>query len=479
MLLMVAPGSRPGYHVAPEVGWINDPNGPIEWDGRFHLFFQRNPLAAAWAPRVHWGHAVSDDLCAWSVWPDALEPSREGPDAGGCWSGCVVDDAGTPTAVYSGLASGATAPMTVCLARGDATLGTWRKDSRNPVIAGPPAGAALTAFRDPFVWREDGRWRMVIGAGMPDGGGAALAYSSPGLLGWEPEGVLCRAAEAGIATGPIWECPQYFRLGDRRVLLISVWDGEPSHAVALVGSESGGRFTVGRAVRFDHGADCYAPATMLDSRGRRLAWAWAWEAHGREAARAGESAGALTLPRVLTLASDGTLSVAPAPELRGLRRALESAGDVVLGVFEPRTRDEQVEILATIDPGSAASIALRVRRSPDGEEETVIALRRAARALVLDRSRASLDRVARGGAHGGHLPLARGELLRLHVFVDRSLVEVYANERLTITERVYPTREDSTGIMIDATGGAARLLELRIWTVGAPAAVAAPPAPPA
>jgi beta-fructofuranosidase len=63
------------------------------------------------------------------------------------------------------------------------------------------------------------------------------------------------------------------------------------------------------------------------------------------------------------------------------------------------------------------------------------------------------------------------------VVVDRSLVEVYANERLAITERVYPTREDSTGIMIDATGGAARLLELRIWTVGAPAAVAAPPAP--
>src|SRR5919202_218942 len=299
---MVGRGSRPGYHVAPEVGWINDPNGPIEWDGRFHLFFQRNPLAAAWAPRVHWGHAVSDDLCAWSVWPDALEPSKEGPDAGGCWSGCVVDDAGTPTAVYSGLASGATAPMTVCLARGDATLGTWRKDSRNPVIAGPPAGAALTAFRDPFVWREDGRWRMVIGAGMPDGGGAVLAYSSPGLLRWEPEGVLCRAAEAGIATGPIWECPQYFRLGGRRVLLISVWDGEPSHAVALVGSEAGGRFTVGRAVRFDHGADCYSPATMLDSSGRRLAWAWAWEAHGREAGRAGESAGALTLPRVLTLA---------------------------------------------------------------------------------------------------------------------------------------------------------------------------------
>jgi beta-fructofuranosidase len=75
-----------------------------------------------WAPRVHWGHAVSDDLCAWSVWPDALEPSNEGPDAGGCWSGCVVDDAGTPTAVYSGLDPSSSAAVTVCLARGDARI---------------------------------------------------------------------------------------------------------------------------------------------------------------------------------------------------------------------------------------------------------------------------------------------------------------------------------------------------------------------
>jgi beta-fructofuranosidase len=430
-----------------------------------------------WAPRVHWGHAVSDDLCAWSVWPDALEPSNEGPDAGGCWSGCVVDDAGTPTAVYSGLDPSSSAAVTVCLARGDATLRDWRKDSRNPVIAGPPAGAALTAFRDPFVWREDGRWRMVIGAGMPDGGGAVLAYSSPELVNWEPEGVLVRAVDAPIATGPIWECPQYFRLGDRRVLLISVWDGEPSHAVALVGSESGGRFQVDRAGRFDHGADCYAPATMADSSGRRLAWAWAWEAHGREAARAGESAGALTLPRVLNLASDGTLSMAPVPELGRLRRALEAARDVELGVFEARARGDKLEVLATIDPGSAASVALRVRRSPGGEEETVIALRRAVRALVVDRSRASLDRLARGGAHGGHLPLASGDPLRLHVFVDGSLLEVYANERLAITERVYPTRVDSTGVMIDAIDGAARLLDLRIWTLDASAAGAARPAP--
>jgi Glycosyl hydrolases family 32 C terminal len=85
-------------------------------------------------------------------------------------------------------------------------------------------------------------------------------------------------------------------------------------------------------------------------------------------------------------------------------------------------------------------------------------------------------REPRSIVRGGLLPLARDEPLRLHLYVDRSLVEVYANERLTTTERAHPTRQDSTGIVIDATGGAARLLELRISTVGAPAAVAARPA---
>jgi len=448
---------RPGYHVTPEAGWINDPNGPIEWDGRFHLFFQRNPLAPEWAPRIHWGHAVSDDLCAWTMEPDAFGPSADGPDAGGCWSGCVVDDAGTPTAVYSGLdGSGAAAAENVCLARGDRELRRWRKDPANPVIAGPPAGARLAAFRDPFVWREDGRWRMLIGAGLPDGHGAVLAYRSADLLAWHADGALLRGTDDGFAAGQVWECPQYFALGDRRVLLLSIWDdGGPSHVMALVGSEAEGRFTIERAVRFDHGADCYAPATMADSRGRRLAWAWSWE---HREAPSGPSAGALTLPRVLSLGSGGALTISPAPELRGLRRAHEQLEPATLG--DPvlaRTRGDRVEVDATIDPGSAATVSLRMRMAPGGEEQTVISFRRADGSLRVTGPDAA--------AHGSRLELAPGEPLRLHVFVDRSLLEVFANDRMTITERIRCVHPDSTGIAFDAAGGQARMLDACVWTL--------------
>ena len=302
------------FHIAPQRGWLNDPNGLVERDGRFHVFFQRNPQAAEWAPRLSWGHAVSDDLCSWTYEPDVLVPGEDGPDAGGCWSGCMVDDGGTATAVYSGCAADRDLAESVCLARAlDPDLREWCKDPANPVIAGTPPG--LTAFRDPFVWREHGTWRMVIGAGLARGDGAVLAYRSDDLIDWREDGMLL----SGDGEGLIWECPQYFELGGRRVLLVSVLETEPSHVLAMVGDEVDGRFVPEHVDRFDHGDACYAPATMLDSRGRRLCWAWAREAPG---ARPSRTAGALTLPRVLTLRRDGTLHVAPADEV--LHLATES-----------------------------------------------------------------------------------------------------------------------------------------------------------
>jgi len=404
--------ARPVLHVAPRTGWLNDPNGPIEWDGRFHVFFQHNPLAAAWAPRVHWGHAVSDDLCSWELWPDALVPADAGPDSGGCWSGCVVDDGGVPTAVYSGLGERGEAAESVCVARGDPALRTWRKDPANPVLAGPP-DPRMTAFRDPFVWREDGGWRMVIGAGMPEGDGAVLAYRSRDLLSWQPDGVLVRGLE-----GTICECPQYFTLGGRRVLLASVAEDAPSHVLALVGDEVEGRFLAERTERFDHGPVAYAPATMLDSSGRRLAWLWAREASD---AVAGAVAGALTFPRVLTLGEDGALRIAPAPEQRRLRG-------------EPAVDGDRLEVVAALRPSGGLRIGGAAIRW-DGAE------------LRVGGSRAAVGSRA-------------GETLRLHAFLDGDLLELYADERLAFTERVGP------GGGVHAEG--ARPAELRSWRLAAP-----------
>ena len=111
---------RPLYHFIAPANWMNDPNGAFFWKGKYHLFYQYNPNGPFWGT-IHWGHAISSDLVHWEDLPIALVPSKDGPDKGGCWSGCVVDDNGVPTALYTGLE-----PQTVCLATGDDELRTWK-----------------------------------------------------------------------------------------------------------------------------------------------------------------------------------------------------------------------------------------------------------------------------------------------------------------------------------------------------------------
>jgi beta-fructofuranosidase len=185
---------RPAFHFLPAKNWMNDPNGLIQWRGQYHLFYQHNPYGPNHA-NMHWGHAVSDDLVGWTELPVALAPQPGGPDAGGCWSGCAVDNHGVPTFVYTGVH-----PQTVCLATpspatsGDDTL-TWQQHPANPVIAGPPAafaGPSQGDFRDPYVWRAGDQWHMVIGSKVAGEGGVVLRYRSDDLVTWEYLGVLLR-----------------------------------------------------------------------------------------------------------------------------------------------------------------------------------------------------------------------------------------------------------------------------------------------
>ena len=117
---------RPQYHFTAPANWLNDPNGLIQWQGQYHLFYQHNPHAPVHGS-IHWGHAVSDDLVHWRDLPIALAPTPGGPDAHGCWSGCAVDDNGLPTLVYTGVA-----PQAVSIATSADGLLTWDKWADSP-----------------------------------------------------------------------------------------------------------------------------------------------------------------------------------------------------------------------------------------------------------------------------------------------------------------------------------------------------------
>ncbi len=467
---------RPRHHITVPNGWLNDPNGLSWHKGQFHVFHQYHADKPDWG-MIQWAHLTSPDLVHWTRQPVALSPSP-GPDAGGCWSGCLVFDQGVPTAVYTGVEAlgPGSRTQTVCLARGDDALTTLRRDPASPVVAGAPPGLDPLQFRDPFVWREAEGWAMVVGTGIPDQGGAVVLFRSNDLIDWRYEGPI---RQRGISeaeplwTGRVWECPQLLKVGDRHILIFSVWDDQRlprlNYAVAAIGTFDGRRFMPDSSQRFDHGGECYAPAAFVAPDGRRLAWGWSWEGLSEPARLAQGWAGCLTFPRELSIGGDGRLAVAPARELVALRGRGAAVEDVTLTAAVPRVdgpmRGDVVEIEARMEPGDAARVGLVVRASPDGSEseKTLIAYDPRRQQLEVNRDAASVAEGAAGGSHAGHLALAHGEPLDLHVYVDLSLLEVFANGRIAFTERIYPSRTDSTHVAAFVEGGSARLAWLRMW----------------
>lgn len=211
---------RPVLHFAPARGWMNDPNGLVQWNGRVHLFFQHNPAGPVHA-NIAWGHASSPDLWRWQDHPVALEPDPFGPDRDGCFSGCTVVADGRPHLLYTGVNGPHQLP---CLAAAaDQDLNRWTRDPGNPVIASPPPGEAVRAFRDHSAWRDGPGWCQVVGGGLEDRGGALFLYRSADLRAWEYAGVWAAAADHGL-DGGVWECPDVFVLGGTVVVIVSVCD---------------------------------------------------------------------------------------------------------------------------------------------------------------------------------------------------------------------------------------------------------------
>lgn len=440
---------------------MNDPNGLIQWQGKYHLFYQHNPREAAFG-LMHWGHAASEDLVHWTDLPIALAPTPGTVDEHGCWSGCTVDNEGTPTIVYTGLRRGAQLP---CVATGNDQLVTWQKHPGNPIIPSPAPDLDVTGFRDHAVWREDDTWCQIIGSGIRGVGGTALLYRSRDLIHWEYVHPIFVGEES--ETGEMWECPDLFPLGERHVLLIS--PVPLRKALYFVGRYAGHKFAPETRGVLDYGGHFYAPQTMLDDKGRRLMWGWLWEGRSDQAQRRAGWAGVMSLPRVLTLGPDGLLNQAPAPELEALRGEHDQWTDVHL---TPRSagvvagaQGDAIEMFAEIEPGEAEAVGLKVRCSPDGAEQTVVVYDRLKQRLEIDREQASLDPQVHRERHGGPLPLSVGETLRLRVFLDRSVVAVFGNDQVCVTSRIYPSRPDSLGIDVFARGGDARIKVMDIWPV--------------
>jgi len=453
---------RPAYHLSTPANWLNDPNGVIQWNGRYHVFYQYNP-GGPYHDTIHWGHAVSDDLVNWEDRAVALTPSPDGPDRDGCWSGCAVDDDGTATILYTG---GRDRKQLPCLATTeDPELRTWAKDGDNPVIEELPSAPDVLStehwdgeFRDHCVWREDGTWYQLIGAGMDDGGGVVLLYESEDLRDWEYCGPIL-AGDRDIPEETVWECPELLDLGPKQLLHVSNYED----VVYFLGDFDGDSFEPEYRDKLDHG-DYYAPQSMRADDGRILTWGWVPEARDVSAQWDAGWSGTMSLPRVISLAGDGRLRQRPAEELTALRGENEHREGLVLDDGETAgltTSGRSVELSARFSLVDADAVELTVLAAPDGTERTPIRYT-AENELLVDRSRSSTDPQATRDTQRMRVS-PYDEPLDLRVFVDGSVIEVFANERHCLTSRVYPTGADSTGIELRAVGGRTRIPTFDAW----------------
>ncbi len=457
---------RPRYHFLPPANWMNDPNGLIDWQGYYHLFYQYNPHGP-FHGTIHWGHARSADLVHWEHLPIALAPAPGDLDAEGCWSGCAVNADGVPLVFYTGVS-----PQRQLLATGSPDLLHWRKHPE-PLIAAPPPeidAGPHQDFRDPYVWQAEDAWYMVVGSQDMGRGGVVLLYRSRDLLHWDYLHPLLRTAdvrEFPIWAGSMWECPNFFTLEGASVLLLSAWDQQQTYyPVAFSGEYAEERFTPRRQFRVDWGDCFYAPQVMRDGQGRALMWGWLWERRTREAQLAAGWAGVMSLPRVLSWTPEGVLSQRPVPELSQLRRASQSweARDLAGAADALATvHGAELELQVTFDPLSAPEIGLDVCVSPDGAEFTRMAYDATRSLFSVNTTHASLSAAAWGEVLTAPFTPRPGEPVQLHIFVDHSVIEVFVDATLCFAVRAYPTRPDSLGVRPFARGGRPHFTSLTAW----------------
>ncbi len=453
---------RPRYHVHPLRGYLNDPNGPVQLDGRTHLYFQYRAEVDLAAP-VSWGHVTSTDLVHWQSHEPAIRPHPGLPDRDGCWSGNTVRAPdGTLRAFYSGYSEGARPQTTLCAVSRD---GGYSYDPPVPVVPDPPPGEEIQEMRDPFVWRQGSSWRMVLGAGTSDGTAMVRLYGSDDLQTWEylgPLASLARSRSDGADTGELWECPQLLTVAARSVAVVGAWTAAEgigqvlSLAVHDPELPAGPHPLVPRLV--DHGPNFYAASVMRGSPHGPLMWGWATEGRSFEWAQDDAWSGVLTLPRVISLAPGGRLASAPVPELVHLRQdgtARESVS--ALGGL-----GAQLEFHWTCEPGEGAAHGLRLRF---GQEEYLeILLDHAVGRLRVDRDHASRDpRAHRGGfdiVDATHLSACHQGI---HGFVDGSILELFAPGGRVATARFYPSAAPPW--RIELVGAATA--RVRVWELAA------------
>jgi beta-fructofuranosidase len=249
------------FHAQPLKNWLNDPNGPMWFNGNYHLFFQYNPESSKWGD-MHWYHMMSKDLMHWEHLPVALAPDQK-YDCGGVFSGSativpgLVDGKDTPVLTYS-VACGKAIVNAYPLDLNDPKLINWTKPGFDPIIEVP--ATVKGGFRDPTTATQgtDKTWRMLVGCGNGEG---TCQFKSTNFVNWTYVGQFHGPSQTNPKDTSMWECPDFYEVNDAT--------GKPSGSFVLKASAGGDWWTVGKWVQTDDDSkpDSFTIASQNDIHG--------------------------------------------------------------------------------------------------------------------------------------------------------------------------------------------------------------------
>ncbi len=448
--------NRPIYHFRPPAYWMNDPNGTIYHNGYYHVFYQFNPYAD-FSHDIHWGHTRSKDLVHWEQLPIAIPPSYD-LDESGIWSGCTaINEEGRPVAFYTSVGVGRKRPFQQRASVGDDDLLTWQPHPQNPILALGEKGVPRfePSWRDPFIFRTAGRTFLVLGAAEGDNAHVVLFEAEDGsLANWRYHGPIYTRPRSEMI---FCECPNFFPLGDKFVLLLSPY--APVHYAVGVFDADRLTFTPERTGLLDPGVGSldlrgrllpepwdprfYATNILYDPEGNCVLFGWV------RGFKTGQGwSGCLALPRLLSLGPDGLPRQRPVPALAQLRaeQLFDGARQLDDGRQSLPAQGDALEIDARLTLQGAARAGLRLRAAEDG-----------GRGIPIEYDGTSL-RVGETT-----VALASGPSVDLQIFLDRSVLEVFVNDgEQAVTQVVYPERGDHS-IGLVAEGGAAAFESVRVW----------------
>jgi sucrose-6-phosphate hydrolase SacC (GH32 family) len=464
---------RPQFHFSPQMHWTNDPNGLVYFEGEYHLFFQFNPFGDQWG-HMSWGHAVSRDLIHWEQLPVAI------PEANGIaifTGSTVIDEHNTSgfckagkacmVAIYTGYTAeskGKNSLQTQNIAYSNDRGRTWTKYSGNPVL-----DLHMTDFRDPKVlWSvQSKQWIMAVS--LPNDHKVAI-YGSPDLKNWKP---VSQFGPAG-ATGGQWECPELFPLPvegkpgqSRWVLKVGLNPGGlqgGSGEQYFIGQFDGKAFTnenpAALTLWTDYGKDCYCALTFNNLPKTHSPVMLGWMDNWQYAANLPTSPwrGQMTLPRKLALrqTSEGVrLFQAPIDELQSL-----AVSHVSVSGNAQLTKGHTYQLQSSISLGKAAEAGWKILA--DGGNYTLIGYDKSKSVVYVDRTHSGTTPVSKDFPARIEAPLALKDQLSLDIVVDRSSVELFANQgAVTMTDLVFPNA-GANRLEFYSKGGSAQVISSQL-----------------